>query len=398
MQVLVLNSGSSSLKFKLFKMPEETTLCSGLIERIGSTDAKFIFSTQQDTIEVTRDIPNHRVGLEILAKKLLHKDSGIISSTDDINIVGHCVVHGGKLFRNTTEITQAVKENIKALSTLAPLHNPPNLEGIEVAETIFKKAKQVAVFDTAFHQSIPDYAHKYAIPCEFSEKYNIRVYGFHGTSHKYVSEKAIAYLGKSHSKIITIHLGNGCSITAIKDGKSMDHSLGFSPVSGLIMGTRSGDIDPSIIFHLAQKYGYKLDDISNLLQKKSGMLGLTGFSDLRDIIAEAKKGNKACQLALEMNIYRIKKYIGSYAAILNGLDAVVFTAGIGENAQLIRQKVCENMDFFGIELDEQKNKTRSKEIHAIHSKASKVNVLVIPTNEELEIAKQAVNLVHTSAT
>jgi acetate kinase len=266
------------------------------------------------------------------------------------------------------------------------------LEGIEVAETIFPQAKQVAVFDTAFHQSIPDYAYKYAIPNDFSEKHNIRVYGFHGTSHKYVSEKAIEYLGKEHSKIITIHLGNGCSMTAVKDGKSIDHSLGFSPVSGLIMGTRSGDIDPSIIFYLAEKYEYSLTKINTLLQKESGMLGLTGFSDLRDIEAEAKKGNKACQLALEMNVYRIKKYIGSYAAILNGLDAIVFTAGIGENSQFIRQHVCENLDFLGILLDPEKNSNKSKSLRTVNTDASKVKILVIPTNEELEIAKQSVNL------
>ncbi|MCF7567148.1 acetate kinase [Sabulilitoribacter arenilitoris] len=392
MQVLVLNSGSSSLKFQLFSMPEETILCSGLIERIGFTDAKFKFKTNNNTIEITEDIPNHKVGLELLAKQLLHKNTGIIQSTDAINIVGHRVVHGGKHFSNTTEITQAVKDKIKALSSLAPLHNPPNLEGIEVAETIFPKAKQVAVFDTAFHQSIPEYAYKYAIPTDFSEKHNIRVYGFHGTSHKYVSEKAIEYLGKTHSKIITIHLGNGCSMTAIKNGKSIDHSLGFSPVSGLIMGTRSGDIDPSIIFYLAEKYNYSLTEINTLLQKKSGMLGLTGYSDLRDIEAEAEKGNKACQLALEMNVYRVKKYIGSYAAILNGLDAIVFTAGIGENSKLIRQKVCENLDFLGIELDTEKNNINPKNLKAINTEQSKVKVLVIPTNEELEIAKQSVNL------
>lgn len=392
MQVLVLNSGSSSLKFQLFQMPEETILCSGLIERIGFTDAKFKFKTDENNIEITEDIPNHKIGLELLAKQLLHKDTGIIQSTDAINIVGHRVVHGGKHFSNTTEINETVKEKIKALSSLAPLHNPPNLEGIEVAETIFPKAKQVAVFDTAFHQSIPDYAYKYAIPNDFSEKHNIRMYGFHGTSHKYVSEKAIEYLEKKQSKIITIHLGNGCSMTAIKNGKSIDHSLGFSPVSGLIMGTRSGDIDPSIIFYLAEKYNYSLTEINTLLQKKSGMFGLTGYSDLRDIEAEAEKGNKACQLALEMNVYRIKKYIGSYAAILNGLDAIVFTAGIGENSKLIRQKVCENLDFLGIELDAVKNHTNSKKLKDINTETSKVKILVIPTNEELEIAKQSVNL------
>jgi acetate kinase len=392
MQVLVLNSGSSSLKFQLFLMPEEKILCSGIIERIGLDDAIFKYKTDKDSIEIVQAIPNHKVGLELVSKQLLDKDTGIIKSTDDIDMVGHRVVHGGKHFSNTTEITSEVKDKIKALSALAPLHNPANLEGIEVAETIFPNATQVAVFDTAFHQSIPEYAYKYAIPNEFLEKHNIRVYGFHGTSHKYISEKAIEFLGKAQSKIITIHLGNGCSMTAVKDGKSIDHTLGFSPINGLIMGTRSGEIDQSIIFHLAKKFNYSLDEINNILQKKSGMLGLTGFSDLREIQAEAKKGNKDCELALQMNAYRIKKYIGSYAAILNGLDAIVFTAGIGENSPEMRQRVCEELDYLGITLDKKKNDIRPDKLTVISTDNSKVKVLVIPTNEELEIAKQSVAL------
>ena len=373
-------------------MPEATILCSGIIERIGLDDAIFSFKTDKDSIKVVQAIPNHKIGLEMLSKQLLNNETGIIKSTDDINIVGHRVVHGGKHFTDTTEVTPTVKDKIKTLSSLAPLHNPANLEGIEVAETIFPNAKQVAVFDTAFHQSIPEYAYKYAIPNEFSDEHNIRLYGFHGTSHKYISEKTIEFLGKGHSKIITIHLGNGCSMTAIKDGKSIDHSLGFSPVNGLIMGTRSGDIDQSIIFHLADKFGYSFSEINTLLQKKSGMLGLTGFSDLRDIQAEAEKGNKSCQLALQMNAYRIKKYIGSYAAILNGLDAIVFTAGIGENSIDMRQRVCEDLDYLGINLDIEKNKVRPDKLTVINKENSKVKILVIPTNEELEIAKQSVKL------
>jgi acetate kinase len=393
MQVLVLNSGSSSLKFQLFSMPNETILCSGIIERIGFDDALFKFKTKKDSIEFESQILNHKDGLKLVAKYLLDKNVGIIKSPEAIAIVGHRVVHGGVYFSNTAEITEAVKEKIKELSSLAPLHNPANLEGIEVAEDIFPKAKQVAVFDTAFHQSIPEVAYKYAIPKEYLTQHHIRLYGFHGTSHKYVSEQAIAFLGKQASKIITIHLGNGCSMTAIKNGKSIDHSLGFSPVGGLIMGTRSGDIDPSIIFYLADKFGYTLTDINTLLQKKSGMLGLTGFSDLRDIEAEASKGNKDCLIALQMNAYRIKKYIGSYVAILNGLDAIVFTAGIGENSQYMRQLICEDLDFLGINLDADKNNTRSKENRAINQDESKVKILVIPTNEELEIAKQAMDLI-----
>ncbi|GAA3562748.1 acetate kinase [Snuella lapsa] len=392
MQVLVLNSGSSSIKFQLFSMPEASILCSGLIERIGFEDALFNFKTNGKTITLETPILNHKDGLKLLAEHLLNKDIGIIKTSDDISIVGHRVVHGGKHFSETTEITETVKEKIRRLSSLAPLHNPANLQGIEVAEDIFPNAKQIAVFDTAFHQSIPEYAYKYAIPSKFSDEYNIRVYGFHGTSHKYVSEKAIDYLGKKESKIVTIHLGNGCSMTAVKNGKSIDHSLGFSPNTGLIMGTRSGDIDSSIIFYLAKKLNFSLDEINTLLQKESGMLGLTGFSDLRDIEEEAAKGNKSCELALQMNAYRIKKYIGSYAAILNGLDAIVFTAGIGENSQLMRRLVCEDLDFLGIAIDTQKNEIKSQEIRSIGQKDANVEILVIPTNEELEIAKQAMGL------
>jgi len=391
-QVLVLNSGSSSLKFQLFLMPNETVLCSGLIERIGFNDAKFIYKTKDNLIEVTKPIDNHNSGLQLLANQLLDEKTGIIESADDIDIVGHRVVHGGKHFSNTTEITDAVKEKINSLASLAPLHNPANLEGIKVAEAIFKNAKQVAVFDTAFHQSIPEYAYKYAIPNEYSDKYDIRMYGFHGTSHKYVSEKAIEYLGKKTSNIITIHLGNGCSMSAVKNGKSIDHSLGFSPINGLIMGTRSGDIDQSIIFYLNNELNLNLNDINTMLQKKSGMLGLTGYSDLRDIQEKANTGDKSCQLALKMNTYRIKKYIGSYTAILNGLDAIVFTAGIGENSNFIREMVCNDMDFLGITLDPKKNNEHSNTIRAINNTASKVKVLVIPTNEELEIAKQSFRL------
>ncbi|MBD0832887.1 acetate/propionate family kinase [Aestuariibaculum sediminum] len=392
MQVLVLNSGSSSLKFQLFSMPEETIICSGVVERIGFNDALFNYNNNKKSIEIEAQILNHRAALKLVSQHLLSKDVGVIKSPEEITIVGHRVVHGGSSFSDTTEITKVVKEKIKKLIPLAPLHNPANLEGIDVAEDIFPQAKQVAVFDTAFHQTIPEHAYKYAIPNEFLTENRIRLYGFHGTSHKYVSEKAIDYLDKKESKIITIHLGNGCSMTAVKNGESIDHSLGFSPLSGLIMGTRSGDIDPSIIFHLKDKLDYNLKDINTLLNKKSGMLGLTGYSDLRDIEIMAAKGNKDCQLALNMNAYRIKKYIGSYAAVLNGLDAIVFTAGIGENSQTIRQLVCKHMDFFGIHLDETKNNIRSKTIREINTKESKVKILVIPTNEELEIAKQAVDL------
>jgi acetate kinase len=392
MQVLVLNSGSSSLKFQLFKMSEQTIICSGIIERIGQNNSIFQFKAENTSIKETSSILNHKEGLQRLSKQLLDKETGVLNSPEDITIVGHRVVHGGRHFSKTTVVTDAVKNKIKELSTLAPLHNPPNLEGIEVAEEIFPSATQVAVFDTAFHQSIPEYAYKYAIPNKYCDEYGIRVYGFHGTSHKYVSQEAIKYLGKSNSKIITIHLGNGCSIAAVKNGKSIDTSLGFSPISGLIMGTRSGDIDATIVFHLASKHHMALEDINVMLQKKSGMKGLTGYSDLRDIEDNAAKGDKNCQLALEMNAYRIKKFIGSYAAVLNGLDAIVFTAGIGENSDVVRSMVCEDLEFLGINIDKEKNNVRAKELTEINTEDSKTKILIIPTNEELEISKQAVEL------
>ena len=275
------------------------------------------------------------------------------------------------------------------LFSLAPLHNPHNYKGIEVSEKIFPKAKQIAVFDTAFHQSIPEVAFRYAIPNELYEDHQIRVYGFHGTSHKYVSEKAIAHLRKDSSKIITVHLGNGCSITAVKDGKSVEHSLGFGPMNGLMMGTRSGDIDQSVIFHMIEELGYSPEEVKTILQQKSGMQALTGYSDLREIEDAAENGDATCQLALEMNAYRVKKYIGAYVSSMNGLDALVFTAGIGENSPYMRRLICKDMSFFGIDLNEEKNLPRRKDMREIQQDEARVKVMVIPTNEEMEIAKQS---------
>lgn len=392
MKVLVINSGSSSIKYQLFEMPQQEVLCSGLIERIGLELGKVHYKSNNHKIEEEVEIKDHKSGLERVVDLLLDKKVGVISSTDEIKVVGHRVVHGGSTFTKTAIVTEEVKKKIESLFSLAPLHNPANLEGITVSESIFKNAQQVAVFDTAFHQTIPVVAYKYAIPNKFLDEHRIRLYGFHGTSHKYVSEKANEYLLKEHSKIITIHLGNGCSVTAVENGKSIDHSLGFGPVTGLIMGTRSGDIDHSLIFYLINNLGYDADYINDMLQKESGMLGLTGFSDLRDIEAAAAKGDKNCQLALDMNAYRIKKYIGSYVAAMNGLDAIVFTAGIGENSDVIRRLVCKDMEYLGIELDTEKNAIRAKQFTEMHKETSKVKVLVIPTNEELEIAKQSYEL------
>lgn len=386
--ILVINSGSSSLKFQLITMPSEEVLASGLVERIGLESGKVHYWSETFSTSEEMEIRDHSVALKEVTKYLMHPEKGVIHDPAEIPAIGHRVVHGGDAFSDTIVIDSKVKESIKELFSLAPLHNPPNLKGIEVAEDIFSDATQVAVFDTAFHQTIPARANHYAIPNEFYSKHHIQVYGFHGTSHKYVSEKANELLGKENSRLVTVHLGNGCSITAIKNGKSVDHSLGFGPVNGLIMGTRSGDIDQSVIFYLIENLGYSAKEVSDLLHHKSGMLGLTGYSDLRDIEEQAEKGNRECQLALDMNAYRIKKYIGAYAAVMNGLDAVVFTAGIGENSDVIRNLVCRDMEFLGIELDNEKNKLRSKENREINIENSKVKVMVIPTNEELEIAKQ----------
>ena len=393
MKILILNAGSSSIKYQLINMPSEEVICRGIVERIGAKDAIFKYSTDKVTIEETLEIPTHKSGLEKVVELLLNEENGVISDTADISAVGHRVVHGGNSFSDTTLINDAVKDKIKSLSKLAPLHNPANLQGIVLAEKLFPTAKQVAVFDTAYHQTLPTVARKYAIPNSFFDDHGIQAYGFHGTSHKYVSDQANRYLKRERSKIITIHLGNGCSMAAVVNGESIDTSLGFTPGNGLIMGTRSGDIDHSLVFYLVDTLGYALEDVNNMLLKESGMLGLTGYSDLRDIESEAESGNTNCQLALAMNAYRIKKYIGAYTAAMNGLDAIVFTAGIGENSSAIRRMVCQDMDYLGILLDDEKNNNKPTKLEEINTDVSQVKVLVIPTNEELEIAKQTNALV-----
>lgn len=396
MNIFVVNSGSSSIKYQLFQMPHEEPICVGLVERIGLENSiithKLFVNGEEKVIRRTLDLADHEAGLHEVAALLTDPEIGVIQNPEEIEAVGHRVVHGGESFASTTVITPEVKAEIKRLFSLAPLHNPANYLGIEVAEKIFTRAKQVAVFDTAFHQSMPEKAYRYAIPQTFYREMGIRAYGFHGTSHKYVTEKTLGYLQSPLAKIITIHLGNGCSMTAVNAGKSMDTSMGFGPLNGLIMGTRSGDVDPFIIFHMVNQLGYSLDQVNNLLNKQSGMLGLTGFSDMRDITRSIAEGNKEAELAYEMYAYRIKKYIGSYAAILNGLDAIVFTAGVGENDSNVRRMVCSDMEFLGIRLDEERNKIRSESIREINADDSDVKVLVVPTNEELEIVKQCYEL------
>ncbi len=393
MKILILNSGSSSIKYQLIDMPSEEVLCKGLVERIGSTEALFQYKTAKINVEETLQIKTHKQGLQHIAEFLVDSKKGIVGKANEIQVIGHRVVHGGTIFSAPTVVTPFVKDKIKDLFALAPLHNPHNWEGLDLAEEIFPQAKQVAVFDTAFHQTLPLKAKKYAIPNHLFDEHKIQVYGFHGISHQYVSRTTINYLNKPKSKIICIHLGNGCSITAVVDGVSVDHSLGFTPANGLIMGSRSGDIDHSIIFYLVETLGYDLKEVNRMLLKDSGMKGLTGFNDLRDVQAAAEKGDIASDLALEMNAYRIKKYIGAYATAMNGLDAIVFTAGVGENSSELRKRVCTGMDFLGILLDDGANEKREAGIHELHTSDSPVKILVVPTNEELEIAKQSFKLV-----
>jgi len=373
-------------------MPEKQPRCSGLVERIG-IEGSFIKHTvfkdgQKKTAEKDIFIANHGDALKQLFVMLADGEDAVISHPDEISAVGHRVVHGGEHFSGATLITPEVKKQIKELFSIAPLHNPVHYKCIEVAEQTFPSAKQIAVFDTAFHQTLPEEAYRFAIPEYYYKEHGIRVYGFHGTSHKYVSELAAKWLGNPNAKIISIHLGNGCSMSAIKAGKSIDTSMGFGPLSGLMMGTRSGDIDPSVVLHLMEHAGYTVDQLSTLLNKQSGLLGIGGSSDMRDIRKLQSEGSETAALALKIFAYRIKKFIGAYAAILNGLDAILFTAGVGENDTAMREAVCAEMDYLNIKLDTEKNIQYKGELMDIGTTDSKVKVLVVPTNEEYEIASQ----------
>ncbi|SMB93813.1 acetate kinase [Hymenobacter roseosalivarius DSM 11622] len=396
MYIFVINSGSSSIKYQLFRWPVEQPVCSGLLERIGLADATIthkVFTAEQEQVsQRSLPIPDHAAGLREVVRLLTDPEQGVLRDPQEVHVVGHRVVHGGEAFAATTLITPAVKAEIKRLFSLAPLHNPANYLGIEVAESLFPQARQVAVFDTAFHQTLPPKAFRYALPTSLYSEFGIRAYGFHGTSHQYVAAQAATYLGNPTAKIITIHLGNGCSMAAVLGGKSVDTSMGFGPLSGLVMGTRSGDLDPSVIFHLIQERGYEPVQVQTLLNKNSGMLGLTGFSDMRDITKALLAGDPAAELAYDLYAYRIQKYIGAYAAVLNGLDAVVFTAGVGENDARIRALVCRNLEFLGLHLGETRNEECTKELREINQAEARVKILVVPTNEELAIARQCAEL------
>jgi len=389
-KILVVNCGSSSIKYKLFDADSLKGVSSGLLERIGSRPAFLRHETSGASAKREVDVSNHRQGLELILRVLLEAEPKAIGSLEEIVAVGHRVVHGGDSFFESILVDEKVLEALRKWSHLAPLHNPPNIAGIEAARSLLPRVPQVAVFDTAFHQTMPGTAYLYAIPFELYEKLGIRRYGFHGTSHKYVAQKAAEIIGEPIEKlrIITCHLGNGCSITAVKNGRSIDTSMGFTPLEGLVMGTRSGDIDPSIVFYLIGE-GFSPREVEDMLNKKSGLLGVSGVSnDIRDVEREAEAGSKRARLALEIFAYRAKKYIGAYAAALGGFDVLVFTGGIGENDPLMRRMICENMGFLGLEIDEEANRSTVGKTGVISGEQSRVRVLVIPTDEELAIAEE----------
>ena len=391
-KIIAINAGSSSLKFQLFEMPSEEVITKGLFERVGLNDSIFNITVNGEKIQEITDIPNHDVAVKILLDKLT--TLGIIESLDEIVGIGHRVVHGGETFNDSVHITDEVIEVLDKLSELAPLHNPANVTGIRAFKHVLPNVPAVAVFDTAFHQTMPESSYLYSLPYEYYEKYGIRKYGFHGTSHKYVAERAAEMLGRplEQLRLITCHLGNGVSLAAVEGGKSIDTSMGFTPLAGVTMGTRSGDIDPALIPFIMEKTGKTADEVVNVLNKKSGMLALSGFSsDLRDIEIEAKKGNDRAKLALEVFSNRIHKYIGSYAAHMSGIDAIIFTAGIGENSEYIRESVLKGLEFMGVYFDPALNKVSGKEAY-ITFPHSPVKAMVIPTNEEVMIARDVVRL------
>lgn len=396
MNILVLNCGSSSLKYQLIDMNTETVKAKGLVERIGIDNSLLVHSpVGQDKLEFKADIPDHVVAIQMSLEALLDPSHGVIGSLDEIGAVGHRYVHGGSLYDRSILIDDAAIAQMEPLHNLAPLHNPPAMMGIKACAKVMPGLPMVAVFDTAFHQTIPPHAYTYGLPHELAEKYGIRRYGFHGTSHRYVSARASELLGgdPSEHKIITCHLGNGSSITAVKGGRSIDTSMGFTPAAGVLMGTRTGDIDPSVITFLIDKGEIPFDDLDTLMLKKSGFLGVSGVgSDLRDIEAAASQGNEYASLALKLFYYSIQKYIGSYTVALGGLDAIVFTAGIGENAIFARAGILNGLGALGVELDEEANACRGVE-KLITKPTSKVKAFIIPTNEELVIARDTLALV-----
>ena len=396
MKVLVINCGSSSLKYQLIDMENESVLAKGLCERIGIEGSKLTHKPAgKDTYETVQPMPDHQVAVRIVLDALTDAEHGVISDIAEIKAVGHRVLHAGQYYSDSIIVNEDVKRVVRECFDLGPLHNPANLIGIEACEAAMSGTPQVAVFDTAFHQTMPEKAYMYAIPYEYYEKYSIRKYGFHGTSHSFVSKRAaeFANLPLDNSKIIVCHLGNGASISAVHNGKCVDTSMGLTPLEGLVMGTRSGDLDPAVIQYIANKEGMDVNEVLNMLNKKSGLLGISGISsDFRDVQKAEKEGNHRAEVAIDAFVYRVAKYIGGYVAAMNGVDAIVFTAGVGENDGLVRGDICDYLGYLGVTIDAEKNKTRGEEI-VISAEDSKVKVLVVPTNEELAIARETVALV-----
>jgi len=395
MNVLVINCGSSSLKFQLINSDTEAVLAKGLCERIG-IDGRLTYQPAggEKTTE-DKAMPTHTEAIQFVIDALTDAERGVVGSLEEIGAVGHRVVHGGEKFASSAVITDEMIKAVEECNDLAPLHNPANLIGIAACKELMPNTPMVGVFDTAFHQTMPEKAYMYGLPYEYYEDYKVRRYGFHGTSHSFVSKRTAEILGESYDNLKTIvcHLGNGASICAVLNGKSVDTSMGLTPLEGLVMGTRSGDIDPAILEFLAKKEGMDITELMNMLNKKSGVHGVSGISsDFRDLAAGAKEGNKRAQIAIDVFAYRVAKYVGSYAAAMNGVDAIAFTAGIGENDGSIREKVCEYLGYLGITIDKEANGKRGEEI-VISTADSKVKVLVVPTNEELAIARETVALV-----
>ncbi|MBF0502488.1 MAG: acetate kinase [Candidatus Riflebacteria bacterium] len=398
MNILVLNCGSSSIKYQLFNMKDQSILAKGLVNRVGMANACIDhISGRGPKIQIITDVIDHHDGIKKVFDLLVSKDHGVIGSLDEINAVGHRVVHAGEKFAGSVLLTDDVLEALRECIIFAPLHNPPNLRGIEAVSEYLPKVKQAGVFDTAFHQTMPIKAFLYALPKVFYDKDRIRRYGFHGTSHRFVSKRAAILLKKPYEtlKIISIHLGNGCSMAAIDCGKSVDTSMGHTPVEGLVMGTRVGDIDPAIVLHIMKKYELAIHEVDNLLNKHSGVLGISGESnDLRDLEEGWPNRSPKANLALEVYSYRIRKYIGAYMAVMNGCDAIVFTAGVGENSSIVRDLVCQNLDFLGIRIDTSLNKKTVRGAEGdISTSDARVRTLVIPTNEELVIAEDTLELI-----
>ncbi|AGY77562.1 acetate kinase [Clostridium autoethanogenum] len=395
MKILVVNCGSSSLKYQLIDMQDESVVAKGLVERIGMDGSILTHKVNGEKFVTEQPMEDHKVAIQLVLNALVDKKHGVIKDMSEISAVGHRVLHGGKKYAASILIDENVMKAIEECIPLGPLHNPANIMGIDACKKLMPNTPMVAVFDTAFHQTMPDYAYTYAIPYDISEKYDIRKYGFHGTSHRFVSIEAAKLLKKDPKdlKLITCHLGNGASICAVNQGKAVDTTMGLTPLAGLVMGTRCGDIDPAIVPFVMKRTGMSVDEVDTLMNKKSGILGVSGVSsDFRDVEEAANSGNDRAKLALNMYYHKVKSFIGAYVAVLNGADAIIFTAGLGENSATSRSAICNGLSYFGIKIDEEKNKKRGEALE-ISTPDSKIKVLVIPTNEELMIARDTKEIV-----